>query len=203
MSPVQTQLNSTSDLSSDFTALRARVIAHLLGFESFLLPAILGGDDWCCLIVSLPWSLFISSGCFGCCTKPTPIIAVDQPSKGLRIRGRIVRKPSISDDFWSSSTYELENSALQSQRSLSSISASNQTLSQCSSSSGMVNSSDFVNQGLVIWNQARLQWVGSGRHRNHTQRSREPRLSSNASYESLLGTRNPFPQPILLSFCRK
>ncbi|KAK8581696.1 hypothetical protein V6N12_071910 [Hibiscus sabdariffa] len=156
-----------------------------------------------------PSQLHVSSGCFGCCTKPTPIIAVDQPSKGLRIRGRIVRKPSISDDFWSSSTYELESSALQSQRSLSSISASNQTLSQCSSSSGMVNSSDFVNQGkffiiilfpsLVIWNQARLQWIGSGRHRNHTQRSREPRLSSNASYESLLGTRNPFPQPILLS----
>ncbi|KAA3490669.1 Interleukin-4 receptor subunit alpha [Gossypium australe] len=88
-----------------------------------------------------------SSGCFGCCTKPTLIIAVDEPTKGLRIRGRRVRKPSISDDFWSSSTYELENSALQSQRSLSSISASNPTLSQCSSSSGIVNPSDFVNQG--------------------------------------------------------
>ncbi|MBA0744740.1 hypothetical protein Gogos_007353, partial [Gossypium gossypioides] len=156
-----------------------------------------------------------SSGCFGCCTKPTPIIAVDEPTKGLRIRGRRVRKPSISDDFWSSSTYELENSALQSQRSLSSISASNPTLSQCSSSSGIVNPSDFVNQGkfsklkrtiifvfivgLIVWNQARLQWIGSNRPRNHTQQSRQPRLSSNASYESLLGTRNPFPRPILLS----
>ncbi|PPD84521.1 hypothetical protein GOBAR_DD18530 [Gossypium barbadense] len=130
-----------------------------------------------------------SSGCFGCCTKPTPIIAVDEPTKGLRIRGRRVRKPSISDDFWSSSTYELENSALQSQRSLSSISASNPTLSQCSSSSGIVNPSDF----------ARLQWIGSNRPRNHTRQSRQPRLSSNASYESLLGTRNPFPRPILLS----
>ncbi|KAG4144124.1 hypothetical protein ERO13_D05G017000v2 [Gossypium hirsutum] len=138
-------------------------------------------------------------GCFGCCTKPTPIIAVDEPTKGLRIRGRRVRKPSISDDFWSSSTYELENSALQSQRSLSSISASNPTLSQCSSSSGIVNPSDFVNQGLIVWNQARLQWIGSNRPRNHTRQSRQPRLSSNASYESLLGTRNPFPRPILLS----
>ncbi|KAG4197304.1 hypothetical protein ERO13_A05G015900v2 [Gossypium hirsutum] len=141
----------------------------------------------------------MSSGCFGCCTKPTPIIAVDEPTKGLRIRGRRVRKPSISDDFWSSSTYELENSALQSQRSLSSISASNPTLSQCSSSSGIVNPSDFVNQGLIVWNQARLQWIGSNRPRNHTRQSRQPRLSSNASYESLLGTRNPFPRPILLS----
>ncbi|KAE8713927.1 putative grr1, plant [Hibiscus syriacus] len=53
-------------------------------------------------------------GCFGCCTKPTPIIAVDEPSKGLRIQGRVVRKPNISDDFWSSTTYEFENTALQS-----------------------------------------------------------------------------------------
>ncbi|XVF88368.1 hypothetical protein PTKIN_Ptkin19aG0045100 [Pterospermum kingtungense] len=150
-----------------------------------------------------------SSGCFGCCTKPTPIIAVDEPSKGLRIQGRIVRKPSISDDFWSTSTYDLENSAVQSQRSLSSISTSNPTLSQCSSTGVIANPSDFVNQGkfyslysfscLIVWNQTRLQWIGSSRPRNHTQQYREPRLSWNATYESLLGTRNPFPRPIPLS----
>ncbi|XWS72933.1 hypothetical protein CRYUN_Cryun02cG0082100 [Craigia yunnanensis] len=140
-----------------------------------------------------------SSGCFGCCTKPTPIIAVDEPSKGLRIQGHIVRKPSISDDFWSSSTYDLENGAVQSQRCLLSISASNPTLCQCSSTGGVANPSDFVNQGLIVWNQSRLQWIGSSRPRNHTQQSREPKLSWNAAYESLLGTRNPFPQPIPLS----
>ncbi|KAK6236201.1 hypothetical protein SCA6_011538 [Theobroma cacao] len=150
-----------------------------------------------------------SSGCFGCCTKATPIIAVDEPSKGLRIQGRIVRKPSISDDFWSTSTYDLENSAIQSQRSLSSISTSNPTLSQCSSTGGIANQSDFVNQGkqlyvlliagLIVWNQSRLQWIGSSRPRNHTQQSRETGLSLNATYESLLGTRNPFPRPIPLS----
>ncbi|KAE8682753.1 ethylene-responsive transcription factor WIN1-like [Hibiscus syriacus] len=102
------------------------------------------------------------SRCFGCCTKPTPIIAVDQPSKGLRIRGRIVRKPSISDDFWSSSTYELENSALQSQRSLLSISASNQILSQCSSISGMVISSDFVLLSGISPDSNGLGAVGKG-----------------------------------------
>ncbi|XP_022755136.1 uncharacterized protein LOC111303271 isoform X2 [Durio zibethinus] len=125
-------------------------------------------------------------GCFGCCTKPTPIIAVDEPSKGLRIQGRVVRKPSISDDFWSSSTYDLENSAVQSQRSLSSSSATNPTLNQCSST------------GLIVWNQTRLQWIGSSRPRNHIQQSREPKLSWNATYESLLGTTNPFPLPIPL-----
>ncbi|OMO57780.1 hypothetical protein COLO4_35112 [Corchorus olitorius] len=141
-----------------------------------------------------------SSGCFGCCTKPTPIIAVDEPTKGLRIQGRIVRKPSLSDEyFWSTSTYDLENCAVQSQRSLSSISTSNPTLSQCGSTGGTANQSEFVNQGLIVWNQTRLQWIGNRRPRNHTQQSREPGLSWSASYESLLGTRNPFPQPIPLS----
>ncbi|CAL8172461.1 unnamed protein product [Prunus armeniaca] len=86
-------------------------------------------------------------GCFGCCTKPTPIIAVDEPSKGLRIRGRTVKKPGISDDFWSSSTYDLDNSALQSQRSISSISTSNQTLTHGSVAGSTSSQSDFVNNG--------------------------------------------------------
>ena len=30
--------------------------------------------------------------------------------------------------------------------------------------------------GLLLWNQTRLQWIGSSRPRDHTQRSREPRL---------------------------
>ncbi|KAK9029693.1 hypothetical protein V6N11_026799 [Hibiscus sabdariffa] len=118
--------------------------------------------------------LVCMGGCFGCCTKPTPVIAVDQPSKGLRIQGRKVRKPSISDDFWSTtSTYDLESIAFQSQKSLSSIGTSNPTPSQCSSTGGLANSA-FVNQGLVIWNQTRLQWIGSR-------------------------TRNPFPRPVPLS----
>ncbi|XP_022730678.1 uncharacterized protein LOC111285467 [Durio zibethinus] len=138
-------------------------------------------------------------GCFGCCTKPTPVIAVDEPSKGLRIQGRVVRKPSISDDFWSNCTYDLENSAVQSQISLSSIGASNPTLSQCSSNGGVGNPSDFVNQGFIVWNQTRLEWMGSSRPRNHAQQSKEPISSWNATYESLQGTRNPFPRPIPLS----
>ncbi|KAK6941663.1 protein of unknown function DUF4050, partial [Dillenia turbinata] len=88
-----------------------------------------------------------SRGCLGCCTKPTPIIAVDEPSKGLKIQGRSVKKASISEDFWSSSTYEMDNSAIQSQRSVSSISTSNQPLNQ--------------HGGLLLWNQTRLQWIGN------------------------------------------
>ncbi|KAI3903803.1 hypothetical protein MKW92_018737, partial [Papaver armeniacum] len=69
-----------------------------------------------------------STSCLGCCTNLAPIIVVDDPSKGQRIKGRTVNKPSISEDFWSTSTCEMDNSAIQSQRSVSSINTSNQTL---------------------------------------------------------------------------
>ncbi|XP_044471054.1 uncharacterized protein LOC123200034 isoform X2 [Mangifera indica] len=137
-------------------------------------------------------------GCFGCCSKSTPIIAVDEPSKGLKIQGRTVKKPTISDDFWSSSTCDLENSAVQSQRSISSISI-NQTLNHCSGNNGTSSHSEFVNHGLLLWNQVRCQWIGNSKPKNETQHSWEPKSSWPATYESLLGTKNPFPGPIPLS----
>ncbi|KAJ0090190.1 hypothetical protein Patl1_13083 [Pistacia atlantica] len=162
-------------------------------------------------------------GCFGCCSKSTPIIAVDEPSKGLKIQGRTVKKPTISDDFWSSSTCDLENSAVQSQRSISSISISNQTLNHCGGNNGTSSHSEFVNHGkgvvhqltrfkwslslqqfdvnygLLLWNQVRLEWIGSSKSKNQTQHSWEPNSSWPATYESLLGSRNPFPRPIPLN----
>ncbi|XP_021899244.1 uncharacterized protein LOC110815663 isoform X2 [Carica papaya] len=138
-------------------------------------------------------------GCFGCCTKPAPIIAVDEPSKGLRIQGRIVKKPSMSDGFWSTSTCDLDNSTVQSQRSMSSISISNQPFSHCSSTIGINSNSDFVNHGLLFWTQSRLQWTRNSRARNQTPQRWESNLGYNGSYESLLGTRNRYPQPIPLS----
>ncbi|XP_042974773.1 uncharacterized protein LOC122306411 isoform X2 [Carya illinoinensis] len=172
-------------------------------------------------------------GCFGCCTGPTPIIAVDEPSKGLKIQGRMVRKSSLSDDFWSTSTYDLDNSTVQSLKSISSISTSNQNLNCGGGIGGTSSNSDFVNHGkfsyiisffpayvlrqiwlfpygaiwsilitpfgLLLWNQTRLQWIGSSRFRDQSHQSREPRLSWNATYESLLGTKQPLPQPIPLS----
>ncbi|QCD80691.1 hypothetical protein DEO72_LG2g1013 [Vigna unguiculata] len=123
-------------------------------------------------------------GCFGCCMKPTPIIAVDEPAKGLRIQGQTVRKPHISDGFWSSSTCDLDNANIQSQRSISSVSTLNQILYH----------------SLLLWNESRLQWIGSEKSSKPSQQQkREPRLNWNATYESLLGTRQPFPKSIPLS----
>ncbi|CAO2825817.1 unnamed protein product [Amaranthus hypochondriacus] len=139
--------------------------------------------------------LFNSRGCLGCCTKPQLIIAVDEPSKGLKIQGRAVKKSSISEDIWSSSTYEMDNSAVQSQRSISST--SNQNLEPHGGRGSTSNPSEFVNNGLLLWTQIRQQWVGDKKARNQPK-MREPRLSWNATYETLLGTNKPFPQPIPL-----
>jgi hypothetical protein len=34
--------------------------------------------------------------------KPTPVIVVDEPAKGLIIQGQTMRKPTASNRFWSS-----------------------------------------------------------------------------------------------------
>jgi len=137
-------------------------------------------------------------GCLGCCTKPTPITAVDEPSKGLKIQGRTVRKPCISEDFWSTSTYEMDNSGVQSQRSISSMSTSTQALDHHGAGSTS-SPSEFVNHGLLLWMQTRQQWIGNKKPETRTQQLREPRLSWNATYDNLLGTNKPFPQPIPLA----
>ncbi|KAK4419910.1 hypothetical protein Salat_2403900 [Sesamum alatum] len=137
-------------------------------------------------------------GCLGCCTKPPLVISVDEPSKGLKIQGQRVKNRSFTEDFWSTSSGDIGNSAFPSHRSMSSISTSNQTLDTHSSTGGPSNSAEFVNHGLLLWNQTRQQWVGNKESQKHIQ-SHEPKLSWNATYESLLGTNKPFPQPIPLA----
>ncbi|KAH6761595.1 hypothetical protein C2S52_019028 [Perilla frutescens var. hirtella] len=52
--------------------------------------------------------------------------------------------------------------------------------------------------GLLLWNQSRLQWLGTKKPQPH-RKNQEPVLSWNASYENLLGTSKRFPQPVPLS----
>jgi len=59
--------------------------------------------------------------------------------------------------------------------------------------------SEFVNHGLLLWMQTRQQWIGNKKPETRTQQLREPRLSWNATYDNLLGTNKPFPQPIPLA----
>ncbi|XP_062165410.1 uncharacterized protein LOC133871951 isoform X2 [Alnus glutinosa] len=147
-----------------------------------------------------PWLshlLACMGGCLGCYTNHELIIAVDEPSKGLKIQGQSVKKPSVSEDFWSTSTCEMDNSAVQSRRSISSIGTSNQVLVPQGCPGSVSNPSEFINHGLILWNQTRQQWLGNKRLQSHRQ-GREPRISWNATYESLLATNKPFPQPVPL-----
>lgn len=88
-----------------------------------------------------------NSGCLGCYKKPTLITSVDEPSKGSEIQGQTVKKPSISEGFWTTSTCDMDNSAAQSQGSMSSISTINQTHDLHGGSSSNNAPSEFVNHG--------------------------------------------------------
>ncbi|GFP87814.1 hypothetical protein PHJA_000925100, partial [Phtheirospermum japonicum] len=138
-------------------------------------------------------------GCLGCCSEAPLVISVDEPSKGLKIKGqRVKKKRSVTEDFWSPTSGDMDNSAFPSHRSISSISTSNQTLDTQSNADGTANPSEYVNHGLLLWNQTRQQWVGI-KGSQKSEQTREPKLNWNATYESLLGTNKPFPQPIPLA----
>ncbi|KAJ7951898.1 DUF4050 family protein [Quillaja saponaria] len=135
-------------------------------------------------------------GCLGCYNKPTLSSTTDVPSKRLTNQGRSGKKHSASEDFWTTSTWDMDNSAVLSQGSISSISITNQAVDLHGSSGSANTPAEFVNHGLLLWNQTRQRWTGHKRSENQT---REPKLSWNATYESLLGSNKPFPQPIPLS----
>ncbi|KAA8541912.1 hypothetical protein F0562_023064 [Nyssa sinensis] len=137
-----------------------------------------------------------SSGCLGRNTKPKLISSIDEPLKRKRPQGQIVSKAFISEDFWTTSTCEMDNSAVQSRGSISSISTT--TIDPHGASSGNIPS-EFVNHGLLLWNQTRQQWVGNKRPESGAQQLREPKLSWNATYDSLLGSNKPFAQRVPLS----
>ncbi|KAK7402335.1 hypothetical protein VNO78_14528 [Psophocarpus tetragonolobus] len=141
------------------------------------------------------WGVRKSSGCLGPFKKPALIATADVPPKELRKQGKAAKKPSASEDFWITSTHDMDNSAVQSQGSISSAGITNQAADL---QGGSCNPTEFVNHGLILWNQTRQGWIGNKRSENQTQ-LREPKLSWNATYESLLGSNKPFPHHIPLA----
>ncbi|XP_020688859.1 uncharacterized protein LOC110104203 isoform X2 [Dendrobium catenatum] len=92
----------------------------------------------------------------------------------------------------------MENSGVQSQRSISSISASARAFDPYSGAGSSTNTPEFVNHGLILWNQTRQQWIGDKKDHKKTEQVIDPRLSWNATYDSLLGSNKPFAHPISL-----
>ncbi|KAL8227011.1 hypothetical protein R6Q57_016843 [Mikania cordata] len=133
-----------------------------------------------------------SRGCLGCCTK-TPFVTTDNKLTENLGKGQLTRKRSIFEDFCSSSTYEMDYSLPQSQ--ISASSTSNTAVdAQCWSGS---NPSEFVNRGLLLWNQTRQQWIGAMAP-EHNKKTRQSVISWNATYDNLLGSNKPFSRPIPL-----
>ncbi|KAG4389315.1 hypothetical protein AAZX31_06G065700 [Glycine max] len=128
---------------------------------------------WLCQILAC------MGGCLGCFPNP---------------KGQSTNKDNRSEDFWSSSAFEIDQGALQSQKSISSIGIPSDPQS---SADIQIDSPEYVNHGLLLWNQMRRQWVGNRRRENKKQVG-EPIISWNATYESLMGTNKPFHRPIPL-----
>ncbi|XP_022023460.1 uncharacterized protein LOC110923699 isoform X2 [Helianthus annuus] len=131
-------------------------------------------------------------GCLGCCTK-TAFITTDNKPTGDPGKHQLTTRHSYLEDFCSTSTYDLDYSVPQSQISASSTSVAAAD-AQCSSGN---NPSEFVNRGLLLWNQTRQQWIGD-KAPNHNKKSRSAIISWNATYDNLLGTNKPFSRPISL-----
>lgn len=90
-----------------------------------------------------------SSGCLGCDTRPKLITSVDEPFKGQNSNAWKISKPILSEDFWTTSACEMDNTAVQSCGSISSTS----TLPQMHDAHGAGCSSkpsEFVNHGKLI-----------------------------------------------------
>lgn len=140
--------------------------------------------------------LAFMGGCFGFCAK-----SMDDPSSNaLGMNGQSLRKTSVSDGFWSTtSTHELENIRLTTQGSMPSHTASNQSLVHCSGTGSTSSSNDeFVNQGYLKWHQNRLQWLGCEKPKKK-RISWKPTPNWDASYECAMETNKPFHCPVPLS----
>ncbi|XP_022951411.1 uncharacterized protein LOC111454240 isoform X2 [Cucurbita moschata] len=116
---------------------------------------------------------------------------MDGPSTGLRVEDQEAKKQCLPENFASSSTCEMDNSTVWSQRSMASAQSHD-------SHNNVGSSTEFVNSGLLLWNETRKQWVGNKTSESQ-KRVREPKISWNATYDSLLTTNKPFPEAIPLA----
>ncbi|KMT02857.1 hypothetical protein BVRB_8g194350 isoform B [Beta vulgaris subsp. vulgaris] len=130
--------------------------------------------------------------CLGSCSKPKHAPSVDDHApKGLQCQGQVVEKVSLSDDFWGTSTGDIDNPIGLSQRSISSISTSNVSFHSDLGSASMNSHNDFVNHGLLLWTQNRIQWIAATKS-NEAHQALGPTIS-------LLSSRERFRRPIPLS----
>uniref|UniRef100_A0A5B7AP12 Gag1-like clamp domain-containing protein n=1 Tax=Davidia involucrata TaxID=16924 RepID=A0A5B7AP12_DAVIN len=60
-----------------------------------------------------------------------------------------------------------------------------------------VSTSGFVNHAAIAWHESRREWVGDQTQKSQRM-SKDPIISWSMTYEDLLSTNEPFPEPIPL-----
>ncbi|KAL5228553.1 hypothetical protein ABZP36_016818 [Zizania latifolia] len=137
------------------------------------------GWDWRSIprLLSSACLFLCSGGCFGCCDKVAR--QVGELSKSLITQDQ---NYTIGEELWSTTTIEVEQSWALDQHGVG-------------SSHGPP---EYVNHGVVLWKEIRQDWTANKREIPIKKQIREPTLSWNAAYESLLGSNKPFHQPIPL-----
>ncbi|XP_022143003.1 uncharacterized protein LOC111012992 isoform X2 [Momordica charantia] len=107
--------------------------------------------------------------------------------------------PSMSDDFWSTSTCDLDEMYTAQSQQISSISSTNHNPDHGGGTGHLSNHSDFVNHGFVLWTQTRLGWLGNCESAKKTKKNHLPGLSWYMTKELLLESKKPFHRRIPLS----
>ncbi|CAD6232993.1 unnamed protein product [Miscanthus lutarioriparius] len=141
-----------------------------------------------CLFLCSGWFAAFSLGVYSMCALGLSPTA--ESRRNLITHDQI----TIGEPFWSTTTIEVEPADL---RGVSLINASNWAFDQHGTGSSH-NLPGLGNNGLILWEQTRQEWTEIRSLRPKVKQVREPVLSWNAAYESLLGSNKPFPQPIPL-----
>ncbi|KAL6563184.1 hypothetical protein OROHE_005771 [Orobanche hederae] len=140
-----------------------------------------------------------SSGCLGCDNRPQLMSSLDKPLKTQNIDDAWKdSKPIVCEDFWATSTCEMDNNLLQSCGSISLTSTLTQTHDALGAGCS-TKPSEFVNHGLIQWDQSRSKWIGNKKTFSRAKQRHEPNLSWDATYDSLLSSNKPFRKPIPLA----
>ncbi|KAL2227617.1 uncharacterized protein LOC105174185 [Sesamum indicum] len=76
----------------------------------------------------------------------------------------------------------------------------NSTLSyeQKNPAESSTNTSVFVNHAAIAWDESRRNWVGDASQKS-LRTPKDPTINWSTTYEDLLSTTDPFPQPIPLA----
>ncbi|KAG6554436.1 hypothetical protein Mapa_004353 [Marchantia paleacea] len=147
-------------------------------------------------------SIACMGGCVGGCIKPPPVNTSEKHSKKQKLlkkggRGHPTHAPK--KDWWTSSSNEMESNSTNPrslQRNTSTVSTPNHQQEPRGIASNSTNTT-FVNHALMLWNERRREWIGN-RPRHRVAQPREPVISWSTTYEDLLATSRPFPQPVPL-----